>query len=414
MSSSSNAIEVEHLGKRYLLGEQFGFGSLRDALVSRVAAAPRVRRPEIWALRDVTFEVGVGEVLGVIGRNGAGKTTLLKILSRITEPTEGRARVRGRVGALLEVGTGFHPELTGRENVFLNGAILGMTRREIGARFDEIVAFAGVERFLDTPLKRYSAGMYLRLAFSVAAHLEPEIVVVDEVLAVGDADFQRKCLGQMSELHRSGRTVVFVSHDLGAVGQLCERAIWLDRGVVKDDGPTHRVLDNYLKSSIPEQARVDFPDDPSRRAQLVSVQLIDEGGEPVEIARRDEPLVVCMRFRLREMIVGLDLAIYVVSREGARVLDEDWSDTRGASDPVLAPGEYEATATLPPLFAPGEYVLGVWMGTRDEDFANNEILSFQLAPRPDDRQAALERTRLIALGLEWSVQRRTPVAPPPP
>ena len=208
----------------------------------------------MWALRDVDFEIEEGDVVGIVGRNGAGKTTLLKVLARIVRPTTGVVRMRGRVGALLEVGTGFHPELTGRENVFLNGVVLGMSRREIDRRFDDIVEFAGVERFLDTPLKRYSSGMYLRLAFAVAAHIDPDILVVDEVLAVGDAEFQRRCLGRMSEFGREGRTVVFVSHDTGAVGQLCRRAIWLEHGKVRDDGSVESVLAAYLRDVVSETA----------------------------------------------------------------------------------------------------------------------------------------------------------------
>src|SRR6185436_16930178 len=221
-------IKVENLSKQYRIGaHREPYGSLRESL-ARAAKAPfkRLRNGQpkhntIWALKDVSFEVLPGEVIGIIGRNGAGKTTLLKILSRITEPTTGRARVRGRVGSLLEVGTGFHPELSGRENVFVNGAILGMTRREIAAKFDEIVAFSGVERFIDTPVKHYSSGMQMRLAFAVAAHLEPHILLVDEVLAVGDAAFQQKCLGKMQEVHRRGRTVLLVSHQMNQLRRLC-------------------------------------------------------------------------------------------------------------------------------------------------------------------------------------------------
>src|SRR5262245_61722273 len=233
-----NAIEVRGLGKRYELGERERYGSLRDTLI-KAARSPRrwfgrnaVRTaPQIlWALKDVSFDVREGEIIGVIGRNGSGKSTLLKILSRITEPTEGRALVRGQVGSLLEVGTGFHPELTGRENVLVNGAILGMKRQEIIAKFDEIVEFSEVGQFIDTPVKHYSSGMQMRLAFAVAAHLEPNILLVDEVLAVGDHAFQQKCLGKMGEVAREGRTVLFVSHDLTSVQVLCERAIRLAHG----------------------------------------------------------------------------------------------------------------------------------------------------------------------------------------
>lgn len=254
------AIEVVGLGKQYLLGEREQYQALRDVLssapsriVGRVtrASGSSAARPHTWALRDVNFAVEPGEVLGIIGHNGAGKSTLLKILSRITRPTEGRALMRGRIGSLLEVGSGFHPELTGAENILLNGAILGMSRSEVRNRFDEIVAFSGVEKFLQTPVKRYSTGMYMRLAFAVAAHLEPEILVVDEVLAVGDAEFQRKCIGRMNEMSRGhGRTVLFVSHNLDAVKQLCPRSIWLENGRVCADGPTADVVKRYLEQHV--------------------------------------------------------------------------------------------------------------------------------------------------------------------
>lgn len=256
---TSSIITVENLGKRYLISNAVGenkprYRALRDMLTDRMngigrlfGGAPKAggSRQEFWALRDVSFSIKQGEVVGIIGRNGAGKSTLLKVLSRITEPTRGKIRLKGRVASLLEVGTGFHPELSGRENIFLNGAILGMARDEIQRKFDEIVAFAEVERFLDTPVKRYSSGMYVRLAFAVAAHLEPEILVVDEVLAVGDAAFQKKCLGKMGDVSKSGRTVLFVSHNMGAVATLCSRGIVLKGGQVELDGTTEEAIRAY-------------------------------------------------------------------------------------------------------------------------------------------------------------------------
>ena len=254
---NSIAIRVENLSKMYRIGEkQESYYTFRDTL-SSIALAPfrrlhRVGRPPkeeeiIWALKDVSFEVKRGEVVGIIGRNGAGKSTLLKILSQITEPTEGKAEIRGRVGSLLEVGTGFHPELTGRENIFLNGAILGMRKAEIQRKFDEIVAFAEIEKFMDTPVKRYSSGMYVRLAFAVAAHLEPDILLVDEVLSVGDAAFQKKCLGKMRDVSEVGRTVLFVSHSMPAIENLCERVTWIDQGSIIQDGETREVVAQYIK-----------------------------------------------------------------------------------------------------------------------------------------------------------------------
>ncbi len=261
---SDVAVHVEHLSKRYKLGQREPYKSLRD-VIAKAASAPFHKRGGkaetageqgyIWALDDVNFDIKHGEAVGIIGRNGAGKSTLLKILSRITKPTKGKAEIYGRVGSLLEVGTGFHPELTGRENIYLNGAILGMNRSEIQRRFDEIVDFAEIEQFLDTPVKRYSSGMYVRLAFAVAAHLEPEILLVDEVLAVGDAEFQKKCLGKMGEVEKEGRTVLFVSHNMTAVKSLCRRVILLEKGKKVDEGLSEQIIDRYISGSSTTEYR---------------------------------------------------------------------------------------------------------------------------------------------------------------
>jgi lipopolysaccharide transport system ATP-binding protein len=259
---SDTVIRVENLGKKYIIGhqQQERYTALRDVITNKVKSLGSLINPkaksenpafeEFWALKDVSFDIKQGDRVGIIGRNGAGKSTLLKILSRITEPTKGSIKIKGRVASLLEVGTGFHPELTGRENIFLNGAILGMGKEEIKRKFDEIVAFAEVEKFLDTPVKRYSSGMYVRLAFAVAAHLEPEILIVDEVLAVGDAQFQKKCLGKMEDVGKEGRTVIFVSHNMTAVTRLCTRALWLDTGKIKIDGDIYEVSGKYLQSDL--------------------------------------------------------------------------------------------------------------------------------------------------------------------
>src|ERR1700736_135719 len=260
----TTVIHAEGLGKRYRRGVRVDAG-LRHVL-EEFARSPwralRGAKPEMfWALKDVSLEVREGEVLGLIGRNGAGKTTLLKILSRITRPTEGWAEIRGKVRSLLEVGTGFHPELTGRENTYLSGSILGMGKREIDRKFDEIVAFAEIEKFIDTPVKHYSSGMYVRLAFAVAAHLEPEILLVDEVLAVGDAAFQKKCLGKMDDVSKQGRTIIFVSHNMGAVRSLCTRAIWLEGGRALDSGDPGKVIDHYLQKNTVTTLETVWPDD---------------------------------------------------------------------------------------------------------------------------------------------------------
>ena len=407
--NARHTIETRGLGKRYQLGEGGSYQTLREMLASLV----RGRRPQsargpemIWALRDLDLTIDDGEAVGLIGRNGAGKTTLLKILARITEPTTGVARVRGRVGALLEVGTGFHPELTGRENVFLNGAVLGMSRSDTRRRFDDIVAFAGVERFLDTPLKRYSAGMYLRLAFSVAAHLEPDVVVVDEVLAVGDTEFQQKCLMKMSEFGSEGRTVVFVSHDLGAVARLCPRMVWLDKGQIAADGESQAVVDAYLKSGIGAGAKVDFAPDGAKPAQMLSVLVTDASGRPASALPRTEPFEIALRFSVIERIPGLDVSAYLINSRGVHVFHEGWADHASLGESIGAPGEYEAVLTVPAVLPAGEYTLGVWIGTEVEDLFWEEPLRFRLQPTSHDREEAIRRSRVIQLSSPWRVSPR--------
>jgi lipopolysaccharide transport system ATP-binding protein len=289
-------IRAEDLSKAYHLGGADGsYSTLRESLMATVRAPFGRRRngpgedQTVWALKHVSFEVLPGEVLGIIGRNGAGKSTLLKILSRITEPTTGRARIRGRVGSLLEVGTGFHPELTGRENIFLNGAVLGMKRGEVAQKFDEIVAFAEVERFMDTPVKHYSTGMYMRLAFAVAAFVEPEILLIDEVLAVGDAEFQKKCLRKMGDVSRDGRTILFVTHNMTAVKSLCSRTIWLDGGRIVNAGETEEVISDYLQNGAPVTLAQEWnedsaPGDDKVRLHRVSITALGQGA--------DEPITV--------------------------------------------------------------------------------------------------------------------------
>jgi ABC-type polysaccharide/polyol phosphate transport system ATPase subunit len=276
-AGSSNVIEVKVLGKRYRVGERERYLALRDLLARAVQASfrngKRAETEYLWALRDVNLEIRQGEVVGLIGRNGAGKSTLLKVLARITRPTTGFAEVRGRVGSLLEVGTGFHPELTGRENVFLSGAILGMQKAEIERKFDEIVAFAEVERFLDMPLKHYSSGMQMRLAFAVAAHLEPEILLVDEVLAVGDLRFQKKCLGKMGDVAKAGRTIIFVSHQMNQIRRLCERVVWIDDGSIRMDGSTAHVLGAYESEMISGNSPVCGPDRSAKKVRFVGWEI---------------------------------------------------------------------------------------------------------------------------------------------
>lgn len=306
------AIQAERLSKQYKIGaSQVGYKTIRETLTNALSkpfyrfgnlnTTPRDRQPQIfWALKDVSFKVKQGEVIGLIGRNGAGKSTLLKLFARITQPSAGRAEIRGRVGSLLEVGTGFHPELTGRENVYMSGALLGMRKAEIERKFDEIVAFAEVEQFIDTPVKRYSSGMNVRLAFAVAAHLEPEILLVDEVLAVGDARFQRKCLDKMQDVSQQRRTILFVSHNMQAINRLCHRTLLLDNGQLVDDGPSHQVVSRYLQSDLGVSAAREWSD--LSRApgnEFVRIQAIyvrDEAGNICDTVNIQEPFTIEIRY----------------------------------------------------------------------------------------------------------------------
>jgi lipopolysaccharide transport system ATP-binding protein len=348
------AVRIEGVSKLYRIGAVRTQQSFREALTGRLSFRRRERAAEqdLWALRDVSFDVHRGEAIGIIGQNGAGKSTLLKILSRITEPTAGRIEIRGRVSSLLEVGTGFHPELTGRENIALNGAILGMTRAEIRARFDEIVAFAEVERFIDTPVKYYSSGMYMRLAFAVAAHLEPEILIVDEVLAVGDAAFQAKCLRKMNDVATHGRTVLFVSHNMPAVKALCQTAVWLRQGTVVEQGSAEAVVSAYLQSSSSLQSRNDvaeriaaLPPDPLFR--LLSIRLLQKG-EDVGVVGNGDPLEIEIRFEVYRETLGLHVFFRLLDLQETVIFES----TNNAHHPVarIEAGRWKATAVIPADF----------------------------------------------------------------
>jgi lipopolysaccharide transport system ATP-binding protein len=332
---SSAAIIAEALGKKYLLQhQQHGrqYKALRDVIAGKAKAlVPGSRSQnqgpateEFWALRDVSFQINHGDVVGIIGRNGAGKSTLLKLLSRITEPTTGKIRLRGRVASLLEVGTGFHPELTGRENIFLNGAILGMGKAEIARKFDDIVAFAEVEKFLDTPVKRYSSGMYVRLAFAVAAHLEPEILIVDEVLAVGDASFQKKCLGKMQDVSKGGRTVLFVSHNMGAIASLCKTGYWMQQGKLVKSGPARQIVDEYLTNNNEKlQTVVDLTgarraNDEGRRMKVEKVEWLS--GLPMQ---HGEKFSIRIYLSVRDDVQEVSIGIGFKNLEGILLLNYD-------------------------------------------------------------------------------------------
>lgn len=372
---SRPVILAENLGKLYTLSHQAErqrYVALRDVIADKFRSlldSGRGRKADstqedFWALQDVSFEVKKGEVLGIIGRNGAGKSTLLKILSRITEPTRGRVHIRGRVASLLEVGTGFHPELTGRENIYLNGAILGMSRREIRGKFDEIVAFAEIEKFIDMPVKRYSSGMYVRLAFAVAAHLEPEILIVDEVLAVGDVLFQEKCLGKINEVSNSdGRTVLFVSHNLEAIQALCNRSILLINGRVGYEGVVDEAVKRYLQAQE-SQTSVDTSSGFGRRgvggARILGVRLMDDASAPGIHFKMGEPLVVSVRVRFSEPIQNPILGLNITTDTGVMVAD--CRSTHSGLKPGLVSGEIEYRIKIEKLMLyPRTYVIEPWV-----------------------------------------------------
>jgi lipopolysaccharide transport system ATP-binding protein len=381
---SDVVIKVEGLGKRYVIGHQQerGQATLREVLSDGARRAGRRLlhplnslatqnggREEFWALKDVSFGIKQGEVVGIVGRNGAGKSTLLKILSRITEPTTGRVRIKGRLASLLEVGTGFHPQLTGRENIFLNGAILGMSRAEIRRKFDEIVAFAAVEKFLDTPVKHYSSGMYVRLAFAVAAHLEPELLIIDEVLAVGDAEFQKKCLGKMGAVAKDGRTVLFVSHNMGAVEALCTSAVYLDRGQVVKTGQVDEVIREYLNLARKTDSRPEIAD--YRREAFITrpwikeVSILSERDEPTGVFRIGEGLRIKLRLKGDGRLSNPRIGIGVNDDLGRRVF------TLGTEfDPALQL-HIEDNAVLlckipELLLMPGQYSLTIALSSANE------------------------------------------------
>jgi lipopolysaccharide transport system ATP-binding protein len=363
------AVRAEGVGKRYRLGQLgTGYRLLTEVVADRLKRVGQARRerPEFWALRDIGFEVERGETFGIIGHNGAGKSTLLKLLSRVTPPTEGEIRLRGRVGALLEVGTGFHAELTGRENVYLNGAVLGMRRAEIARKFDEIVEFAEVERFIDTPVKRYSSGMYLRLAFSVAAHLEPDVLIVDEVLSVGDLAFQEKCLGRMERVAGEGRTVLFVSHNLTAVQKLCPRSMLLARGEKLIEGATTEVIDAYLRT-VRTDAATDLAErkdrDGSGRLRFTGISFESPRG-PVDVPVTGEDLDIVLRYESPDGTpvrnAGFAIGVYTVL--GSLVLQLQ-SDVAGSELPSI-PAQGEIRCSIPRLPLPaGRYTLNLMGAT---------------------------------------------------
>ena len=410
MSSDNIAIKVENLSKRYRIGlketvhDTFG-GSIINLLKSPLKNYKKYRSlykfdendsdpgkyvesPDIiWALKDVSFEINREEVIGVIGKNGSGKSTLLKILSKITDPTNGRAEIRGRVSSLLEVGTGFNQELTGRENVYLNGAILGMKKNEIDQKFDEIIDFSGVDKFIDTPVKRYSSGMLVRLAFAVAAHLEPEILIVDEVLAVGDAEFQKKCLGKMGDLAKGGRTVLLVSHNMGAITDLCSRALWLDEGQLKLDGHSMDVVTKYLSSAVKGQGYWEgniAEQSSGRQAWLKHARVVSGNGDGTSTnARFDDQVKIEIGYEIKSLTRAFRSYLFFRDSHGNVIWSSHDTDGTDKAGSAREPGVYQSTCIFPErLLRPGRYLVSIGIFGNPREAVEEEhidVLSFDIS-----------------------------------
>jgi len=437
MKSESLAIRAENVSKLYRLGEKESrYDSLGQALFEALKSPLKNYRKyrslykfedvddgqqvdtdnTIWALKGLSFNVKEGEALGIIGRNGAGKSTLLKVLSRITDPTSGRIEIHGRNASLLEVGTGFHPELTGRENVFLNGAVLGMRKHEIKQKFDDIVEFSGVQRFIDTPIKRYSSGMTVRLAFAVAAHLEPEILIIDEVLAVGDAEFQMKCIGKMSSVARGGRTVVFVSHNMGAITELCSRVIWIDEGRLRADGPALDVVSEYLASS-PLQGNSVWEGQPGegaasgKQALLLRARAVSSNDEnPFTPIRYDDQVKIDIEYEIKETARAFRSYLMLRDATGNLIWASHDSDESGSAGLQREPGVYQSTCLFPKqVFRPGYYFVSIGIyGKPTEKFEEEHVdaLQFQIA----EAEYAFNRDKrkgILTPYLPWRVKQQS-------
>jgi lipopolysaccharide transport system ATP-binding protein len=423
----STVVSVENLGKKYLLSHQAQkqpYVALRDVIVEGASAISRrllhqfrnsslithhTSREDFWALKDVSFEIKQGDRVGIIGRNGAGKSTLLKILSRIVEPTTGRVRIKGRVASLLEVGTGFHPELSGRENIFLNGAILGMSRAEIRKKFDEIVDFAEIEKFLDTPVKRYSSGMYVRLAFAVAAHLEPEILLVDEVLAVGDAQFQKKCLGKMEDVSTlEGRTLLFVSHNMDAISKLCPTSLFLDGGRVLIQGTSEAVISEHLNAARLEGGCTLYPERPDATLCFLSASVSQPGHSESGVVYADRPFQIELAYRVSHGLPNVQVVLHIYSYRGVHVFSSADIDAVGGLF-YREPGYYTARLKVPgPLLGGGTYRLELACGVPDV-----ELIDLQEGPSFEVRSVGTlfgtwssgRRGTLLNLVIPWQTDR---------
>ena len=420
------AVRAVGLGKLYRVGERQPYRTVRDAIttsardglrrLSRRTQRPPGDRPStddqwMWALHDLSFELREGEALGIIGRNGAGKSTLLKVLSRITEPTEGHAVISGRVGALLEVGTGFHPELTGRENIWLNGAILGMRRAEIQRQFDEIVTFAGVERYIDTPVKRYSTGMHARLAFAVAAHLEPDILIVDEVLAVGDAEFQKRCMGKMGDAARSGRTVLFVSHNMAAIESLCSRAIWLERGRCTADGAASEVISRYLATCLSALNDHVWPEPDlapgNDRVRMRRAQVRPEHGDPDDQICVDTPFAIEFEYWNLRADARLNLSLHVYNEQGVIVFNAVPTEEHVWQGRPFPRGLFRDTCHVPAnLLNDGVHrvELLVVADSRHVIHRMEDVLVFEVRDVDDGRDGYERRVGAVRPRLAWETE----------
>ena len=410
---SDIAIQIKGLSKQYRIGEaRAGYKTIRETIIGALKSPFRRAKSnasngegKFWALKDVNLEVAQGEVVGIIGRNGAGKSTLLKVLSRITDPTEGEVEINGRVGSLLEVGTGFHPELTGRENVYLNGAILGMKRGEIAGKFDEIVAFAEIDKFLDTPVKYYSSGMYMRMAFAVAAHLEPEILVVDEVLAVGDMQFQKKCLGKMESVAAGGRTVFFVSHNIGAVRALCKRAVWLERGRVKMVGDAEEVTGKYMAGDLADTGEEINATQHLRGTGDVLIdraQTLDGTGTSKTSFLIGEPIVVKLRYAAKRPAAGT-FWIFVTSADGIVILSTFQKDQSEPKE--LQHGSVTVRITRPDVSSrrATRYPAGIMGGGDMIDWVDSAT-RFEILPQFNDGKPFDHRYGIVTMPLEWTME----------
>jgi len=426
---SDVAIRVEGLGKCYRIGPSEPYKTFRDTLTDALRAPFRAltaglngRRPAadaeensyIWALRDVSIDIKHGEVVGIIGRNGAGKSTLLKILSRITEPTEGYAEINGRVGSLLEVGTGFHPELTGRENIYLNGAILGMRKREIDCKFDEIIAFAEMEKFIETPVKHYSTGMYMRLAFAVAAHLEPEILLVDEVLAVGDAAFQKKCIGKMGDVAKAGRTVLFVSHNMAAVSRLCRRAMFLNEGRLQMTGPAQDAVEAYLATGTRaegERRWENLEGAPGNdKIRLRAVRVLNADGEVSSVVSNQHPFYVAIEYDVLQPLSGCQVGFWVLSSDGVIVFVAGDNEDSNWLGRVRNLGSYKSTCKIPGrLLNSGLYTLTIASDVRNAElvFVEENALRFYVEQTKIPAHSQAKPAGVICPFLEWQVSLKS-------